>query len=140
MCSKLIVVVTFVVSCGSVWALIGEDGKQIETRYGKPVPMLGARGNYREVGYVCHGFMIFVQFMNGVSKSESFARPDKSAISPDSVEAILALGASQGVTWRDLPPKEGDRFWSRSDGRAKAIFPAQGNFLIVQDPDFVEPE
>jgi hypothetical protein len=102
--------------------------------------VVAEHGNYRHVGYASHGFMILVEFLEGISKGEEFARPDKSNLSSDVVKQILALSADKDQTWRDLPPKDGDRFWSRSDGKAMAIFPAQGNFFIVQDPNFVEPQ
>jgi hypothetical protein len=124
----------------SAFALIGEDAKQIEARYGNPMQVLTDRGDYREVGYAYRGFMLIVKFESGISKGEGFARPDKSMLSPDAVKQILEISASPSVTWRELPSKDGDRFWERSDGKAKAILPAQGNFFIVQDPKFVEPE
>jgi hypothetical protein len=133
-------IVLFLAFASSAFALIGEDAKQIEARYGKPMRVLTDRGNYREVGYAYAGFMLIVRFVDGISKSEGWARPDKSMLSPDAVRQILTISAPPSVTWRHLPPKEGDRFWERSDGKAKAILPAQGNFFIVQDPKFVEPE
>ena len=84
--------------------------------------------------------MLVVRFIDGISKQEGFARPDKSMLSPDAVKQILKISAPDSVTWRELPPKDGDHFWERSDGKAKAILPAQGNFFIVQDPKWVEPE
>jgi hypothetical protein len=102
--------------------------------------VLTERADYREVGYAYQGFMLIVRFVDGVSKQEGWARPDKSALSPDAITQILALSAPESITWRELPPKEGDHFWERSDRKAKAIFPAQGNFFIVQDPKWVEPE
>ena len=102
--------------------------------------VVAEHGNYRHVGYASHGFMILVEFLDGISKGEEFARPDKSNLSSDVVKQILALSADKDQTWRDLPTKDGDRFWSRSDGKAMAIFPAQGNCFIVQDPNFVEPQ
>ncbi len=133
-------VLALLACCSSAFALIGEDAKQIEGRYGKPMRVVAEHGNYRHVGYASHGFMILVEFLDGISKGEEFARPDKSNLSSDVVKQILALSADKDQTWRDLPPKDGDRFWSRLDGKAMAIFPAQGNFFIVQDPNFVEPQ
>ncbi len=45
----------------SAFALIGEDAKQIEARYGKPMQVLTDRGDYREVGYAYRGFMLIVK-------------------------------------------------------------------------------
>ncbi len=92
--------------------------------------------SYREKAFF--GYRL-IELFDGVSKREGFARPDKSNLSSDAVQQILVLSAVEGTKWRDLPPKEGDRFWSRSDGNALAGFPAQGNFFFVQDPNFVQP-
>ena len=124
----------------SAFALIGEDAKQVAMRYGPARQVLADRGNYRKLGYDYGKFMVVVTFIDGASKQEGFARGDKSLLSPDALKQILAISAPRSVTWRDLPPKDGDRFWERSDGKATAILPAQGNFFIVQDPNFVEPE
>ena len=136
---KLIALALFV-SCASAFALIGEDANQIEARYGKPIQVAAERGDYRDVGYAFHGFMIMVHFVDGISKTETFARPDKSNLSSDAVKEILALSAGKDQTWRDLPPKNGDRFWSRSDGEALAVFPVQRNFFFVEDPKLEESQ
>lgn len=128
------------VFCSSAFARIGEDVKQIEARYGKPIRIEAERGNYRDVDHASHGFMIMVHFIDGISKIEAFARPDKSNLSTDSVKEILALSAGKDQTWRDLPEKKGDGFWSRSDGGALAVFPAQGNFFFVEDPKLEESQ
>jgi hypothetical protein len=135
----LLIFVLFAFS-SSAFALIGEDAKQIEARYGKPMQVLTDRGDYREVGYNYREFMLVVRFLGGISKQEGFARRDKSMLSPDTIKQFLEISAPPSVTWRELPVKDGNRFWERSDGTAKAILPVQGNFFIVQDPKFVEPK
>ena len=124
----------------SAFALIGEDEKQIEARYGKPRQAFPTQGKFRDVGYAAHGFMLVITFGDGVSKREGFARPDKSALSSDAIQQILALTAVEGTKWQELPSKDGTHFWSRSDRKALAVFPAEGNFFFVQDPDFVQPQ
>jgi hypothetical protein len=84
--------------------------------------------------------MIIVDFIDGISKTEAFARPDKSNFSHDAVKEILALSADEDQTWRELPQKNGDRFWSRSDGGALAVFPAPGDFFFVQDSKLDESQ
>ena len=119
---------------------IGEDEKQIEARYGKPGKDLGTRGEIHEVGYMSGGFMIVVDFVNGISKREGFANPDTSALSADAIKQILAMSSADGTQWREQPAVGEDRSWHCSDNSAVAIFPAQGKFLFVQDVSFVQPK
>jgi hypothetical protein len=135
-----ILIIALLTFSSSALALIGEDAKQIAVRYGPAKQVLSEHGNYRELGYDYGGFMLVVRFIDGISKQEGFARPDKSMLLPDAVKQILKISAPDSVTWRELPPKDGDRFWERSDAKAKAILPAQGNFFLVQDPKWIEPE
>ncbi len=119
---------------------IGEDEKQIEARYGKVGKDLGTHGEVHEIGYMAGGFMILVDFVNGISQREGFANPDTSPLSPQSVEDILRLSAPEGTSWRQAPASGEDRSWRRSDSKAVAIFPALGKFLFIQDVNFVQPK
>jgi hypothetical protein len=119
---------------------VGEDEKQIEATYGKPGKDLGTRGNVHELGYISGGYMILVDFVNGISQREGFANPDTSPLSPESVEEILRLSAPEGTSWKEARPSGDDRSWSRSDGKVVAIFPALRKFLFVQDVSFVQPK
>src|SRR6267143_4798026 len=119
---------------------IGEDEKQIEARYGKPGKDLGTHGDVHELGYMSGGFMILVDFVNGISQREGFANPDTSPLSPQSVEDILRMSAPEGTSWKEAPASGDDRSWRRSDGKAIAIFPALRKFLFVQDVNFVQPK
>ena len=121
------------------FARIGEDEKQIETRYGKAGKDLGGHGEVRDVGYISNGFMIVVSFVNGISQREGFANPDTSPLSPQSVEEILRLSAPEGTSWQQALASGDDRSWRRSDNKAIAIFPALRKFLYVQDVSFVQP-
>jgi hypothetical protein len=122
------------------WSRIGENEKEIEARYGKPGKDLGTRGGVHEVGYLSEGLMIIVDFVNGISQREGFANPDTSGLSADAIKQILALSSADGTTWQEQPAVGEDRSWRCSDGKAIAIFPAQGKFLFVQDPSFVQPK
>jgi hypothetical protein len=136
----LIVVSTLTLFHATAFALIGEDAKQIESRYGKPRKLVEEHGEYRDVGYASHGFMIIVNFVGGVSKREGFAFPDRSSLTEDAIKQILALSAEKDQTWRDLPPlQNGDRCWARSDGKTMAVFATKEHFFFVQDVNFVEP-
>jgi len=119
---------------------IGEDEKQIESRYGKAAKVLGENGNVRQVGYTAGAFAVVVDFANGISQREGFAKPDTSSLTPGEIRQILAVSAADNTTWQETPGKQGDRTWKRSDNKAVAIFPARGTFLVVQDANFVQPQ
>ena len=118
---------------------IGEDEKQIEARYGKAGKDLGSHGEVHEVGYIANGFMILVDYVNGISQREGFTKPDTSALSDQNIKDILEMSASQGTTWNQGESKTGDKTWNRSDQKAVAVLPAMGKFLFVQDVNFVQP-
>jgi hypothetical protein len=119
---------------------IGEDEKQIEARYGEAGKDLGTHGEVHEIGYMAGGFMILVDYVKGISQREGFANPDTSALSADAIKQILAMSAAEETKWHEAPAIGEDRSWRRSDGKAVAIFPAQGKFLFVQDINFVQPK
>ncbi len=119
---------------------IGEDEKQIEARYGKPGKDFGNHGEVHEVGYMSGGFMILVDFVNGISQREGFANPDTSALTGDAIRQILAMSAAEGTKWETAPATGEDRSWRRSDEKAVAFFPAQAKFLFVQDVNFAQPK
>jgi hypothetical protein len=119
---------------------IGENEKQIEARYGKAGKDLGTRGEIHEVGYMAGGFMILVDFVNGISKREGFANPDTSALSADAIKQILAMSSADGTTWQEQRAVGEDRSWRCSDNSAIAVFPTQGKFLFVQDVIFTQPK
>jgi len=138
---KLLVLSTIVSMSLAVTALarIGEDEKQIEARYGKAGKDLGSHGEVHEVGYIANGFMILVDYVNGISQREGFTKPDTSQLSEQNIKDILEMSAPQGVTWQQGESKTGDKTWNRSDQKAVAVLPAMGKFLFVQDVTFVQP-
>ena len=119
---------------------IGENEKEIEARYGKAGKDLGTRGAIHEVGYMSNGFMILVDFVNGISKREGFANPDTSELSADAIKQILGMSSADGTNWQEVAAVGEDRSWRCSDNSAVAIFPARGKFLFVQDVSFVQPK
>jgi hypothetical protein len=122
------------------FAGIGEDEKQIEVRYGKAGKDLGTHGEVHEVGYASGGFLILVDYVNGISQREGFTKPDTSPLTDQNVKDILAMSAAEGTTWQEGPAQGGDKSWKRSDKKAVAILPAVGKFLSVQDVNFVQPK
>jgi hypothetical protein len=119
---------------------IGEDEKQIEARYGKAGKDLGTHGEVHEIGYAAGGFLVLVDYVNGISQREGFANPDTSPLSPAAIEQILAMSAAEGTKWDPAPAYGEDKSWRRSDGKVIAIFPALGKFLFIQDVNFVQPK
>ena len=119
---------------------IGEDEKQIEARYGKAGKDLGTHGEVHEIGYMAGGFMILVDYVNGISQREGFANPDTSPLSSTAVEQILSISAVEGTKWEPAVAYGEDKSWRRTDNKAVAIFPALGKFLYIQDVNFVQPK
>jgi hypothetical protein len=122
------------------FARIGEDEKQVETRYGKAGKDLGGHGEVHDVGYISNGFMIVVSFVNGISQREGFTKPDTTPMSDQNIKDILAISAAEGTSWQEGQAQGGDKMWNRSDKKAVAIFPSMGKFLFVQDVNFVQPK
>jgi hypothetical protein len=119
---------------------VGDNEKQIEALYGKPGKDLGVHGDVHQIGYMSGGFMILVDYVNGISKREGFANPDTSRLTTQNVEQVLRISAPEGTSWRPAPATGADESWQRSDGKAIAIFPVAGIFLFVQDADYVPPK
>ena len=119
---------------------IGDDEKKIEARYGKPGKDMGTHGEVHSVGYSAGGFLIVVDFVNGISQREGFANPDTSPLTPEAIQQILYVSGTEGTKWDEKPGEGGDKTWSRSDNKVIAILPAMGKLLFVQDVNFVQPK
>lgn len=124
----------------TAFARVGDDEKQIESLYGKPAKMLEDNGSVRKVGYTAGAIAVVVDFVNGVSRREGFAKPDTSALKDDEIRQILDISAAPNTTWKEEPGKEGDRRWKRSDDKAVAFLPARGTFFVVQDVSYAQPQ
>ena len=138
--TSLCVFFAWAVFTSPAFARIGENEQQIEARYGKAGKDLGNRGDIHEVGYVANGFMILVDYVGGISKREGFTKPDTSALTDQNIKDILAMSAADGTTWQEGQGQGGDKLWNRSDKNARAILPAMGKFLYVQDVTFTQPK
>ena len=119
------------------FARVGDNEKQVEARYGKAGKDMGNRGNVHQMGYVAGGFMILVDYVDGICQREGFANPDTSPLSADAIQQILRISVAEGTTWQPGPSNGADKSWRRTDGKAVAILPANGIFLFVQDPEYV---
>jgi len=119
---------------------IGEDEKQIEARYGKAAKEIGEKAGVRQVGYASGAFAVVVDFVDGISRREGFAKPDTSMLTSEEIQQILNVSAADNTTWKEAPGKQGDRIWNRSDNKAIAILPGRGTFLMVKDVNFTQPK
>jgi hypothetical protein len=55
--------------------------------------------------------MIIVYFSGGISKRESFGRPDLPKLPAQTVNEILALSVREGTTWQPILKERGDYYW-----------------------------
>jgi hypothetical protein len=109
---------------------IGEDEKEIEARYGKAGKDLGTHGEVHEVGYMAGGYMILVDFVNGISQREGFANPDTSALSADAIRQILAMSAAEGTKWEERMHQAGIDRGSAPITRWSRSFPRRESFCL----------
>ena len=138
--APLITITILALLATSAHARVGETVKQVEARYGKPQKVFIDRPDLRKVGYGFRGFMIIVYFSGGVSKRESFGRPDVPKLPRETVNKILALSAREGTSWQPVSAEHGDQYWVSSDKKVIAQFDAPGNVLLVQDRSFKSTE
>ena len=145
---RFLVVITVFSLTAQALARVGESVKQIEARYGKPQRVLSEHGTYRNIGYGFRGFMVGVEFLDGISRREGFARPDLPKLSERDVQDILSLAAGPALTWTTLEgprwkailhPKPNERYWLRSDEKVIASLAGEGNFLMIGDRKFSMP-
>ena len=119
------VVIAITLFTQSAFALIGENEKQIEARYGHPkkIGEFGKGGQDRTISYVAKGFAIDVGFIAGISRRETFSTVDKSPITEDAIKMVLAISSKKGQTWQSspLPQPKSPPNWQRSDGKVAAI-------------------
>lgn len=121
------------------YARVGENEQQVEARYGKPGKDMGTKSNVHQLGYFSGGFMILVDFVNGISQREGFANPDSSPLSDEAIEQILRMNIPEGQKWLGETSR-GEKEWQRSDGKAVASCPAPGLFVFVQDVNYNPPK
>src|SRR5438552_18987722 len=98
-----VTVLVWIALAATGFARIGDDEKQIEATSGKPGKDLGTHGNVHDLGYMLEGYMVLVDFVNGISQRDGFAHPDTSPLSPQSVVKILRRRAQAGTSWKEAP-------------------------------------
>ena len=124
----------------AAFARIGDDEKKIEAIYGKAAKVLHEQGSFKQIGYTAGAFAVVVDFINGISRREGFAKPDTSMLTQQEIEQILGASTADGTTWKESPASAGDKKWTRSDNKVVAVFPARQTFLIVQDVAYVQQQ
>lgn len=83
-------------------ARLGDTQAKVAERYGKPVQV------YRDVkgriGNVYHsdGYFIMVQYIDGISQSEVYAKENDAELTESTLDAILSANAS-GEKWEKIP-------------------------------------
>jgi hypothetical protein len=87
-----------------------------------------------------HGFMIIAYFSGGISKRESFGRPDLPKMPPATVNEILTLSARPGTSWQPILKQHEDYYWISSDKRVIAQFAEPGTVFLVQARSFKSNE
>jgi hypothetical protein len=86
----------------SAHARLGDTQAKVTERYGKPVQV------YRDVkgrtGYIHRfdGYLIMVQYIDGISQSEVYARENDAELNDTELDAIHAANA-QGGQWQKIP-------------------------------------
>jgi hypothetical protein len=83
-------------------ARLGETQAKVTERYGKPTQV------YRDVkgrtGYIYRfdGYLVMVQYIDGISHSEIYAKENDAELNEKELDSILAANAS-GEKWQEIP-------------------------------------
>lgn len=86
----------------SAQARLGDVETKVAQRYGTPIQI------YRDVkGRIGHihrfnGYIIMVQYLDGISQSEVYAKEDDAQLTDSDMQAILSANAS-GEKWQEIP-------------------------------------
>ncbi len=138
---RLLLAITLMLIFGPPgFARIGETEPQIEKRYGKPISKLTDDGPIRSRAYSSGGFLIVVEFENGVSQMEIFAKPDRSELSETEVTTLLEAN-KDGFNWLGLPDEAfgGHRSWCSTDKRSRvAYYDENIPNLVISNMDYVD--
>jgi len=122
------------------FARVGDTEKEVEARYGKPGKDMGTKSNVHQMGYMAGGFMILVDFVNGVSQREGFANPDTTPLTNDAIYEILRMNSQEGTIWQQGQVPGEDKAWQRSDGKVIALCPSPRLFLFIQNASYNPPK
>ncbi len=125
---KITAILIALLNVTCAYARLGETEDQIAERYSKPIQV------YRDVkgrtGHIhrSEGYIIMVQYIDGVSQSEVYAKEDDSAMTEAELNKILASNAS-GDKWQEIPAATlakagvlGTRMWTISRIRALSAY------------------
>jgi len=99
---SLCIIVSAALFASPAFARIGETEAQIEKRYGKPKFTFSQGDELPSKGYISAGLRITVTYVDGVSESEFYQKPDQSALSETEIKTLLAANAEDGI-WAEQP-------------------------------------
>jgi hypothetical protein len=117
------VVMEFAAFAPSSYALVGENIRQIEARYGPPQDRnLDEFGNEQR-GYLFGKYIVAVAFEKGLSVCESFFTPKGSRdFTPEELADILVAYVPSGTHWKAA--KTEAWHWTSADGKLSAVHPS----------------
>jgi hypothetical protein len=125
--------------CLHAQARLGETINQTEARYGKPVRTFTDEG-FPAMEFSFGGMKVTVDFLDGKSGQEQFAKPDEGAFSDHEIALILQANAG-GKDWAVKPvPSDSMKHWSLSDGSAEAFYEVAAAKVLVQTRAKIDAE
>jgi hypothetical protein len=132
---KLLIIAASILLADSAFALIGDDVKHVQARYGPPRQVIEKHPRWQDVGFSSHGFLIIVRFVDGFSRRESFWIPDRTQFTSDRLRDVLSLSLGPARSWLTL-----SKGWGRSDGKALAILGDRNRLFLVEDGNYVSSD
>ena len=129
---RFIILLTFLLLFAqAASANLGQNPKQVETRYGTGKSILAETPAEDAQVYAFHGMHILVEYWKGTSSSEQYQKSDGSVISEAETNSILASN-NGAATWHQTS----DDTWVRTDKAAIAYMADKRKALVVQLYDY----
>ena len=117
---SMILIVAVLVSTGSMFARLGDNGDVIEDSYGAVMQRRLRQDETVSVIYTKGGYLYLVTFANDRSISETYSHVKGTELSEREIMKFLKANAA-GAKWISDNPAKLRRF-TRSDGKAEAIY------------------
>jgi hypothetical protein len=109
-----LILLVWIGSGASVWALLGEDEAQAASRYGQPVNHTANTEQDRQTRiYEYRGYRVIVTFEHGKSTAEGFFKLGGAGPFTDENIKEFLQNHGAGQAWRELPTPTGMRLWVR---------------------------
>lgn len=136
---RFIIAVQILIAClawaSSAFARIGETEAQIEKRYGKFIPPVMTASGLPLKFYKSAGFLVSVQFLNGVSAAENYSKLDKTDFSDHEIQLLLDANGA-GNKWEKTKNERDVSYehWTREGAiAARKRFDAAPTLMISTD-------